>query len=646
MINSEKRKLKIVSKDNDKLSLNKTNNNINDYIFESIQNEKYKILFLIYNSNIFVGVFPHTSSIYFQRLLLIHIFIALINFKGDLIILLNKLKSYEEYDKSNYNNLKNIYNKHLSKELNESNGILEILIFEYYFLKSIILHFSKVFNEIFKKEDLNLKQTKFKNLYLLDIHNLSIILDLRKMQGIKNQRNNKKYYKCEKLFEEIIYHSKNMYNQYLGENDMKYVSMGLDYRFVKFECTSTYPRLLFIIKFIPILKGIIVIHIYSQKKISRNNENNNMQLEQGLNLKEVDLLFGSFIKDNPNFEFKYGAPKKLENIEKFIMEFYITARVNFGLFYLFNIDKKYKYINYNIIEIINSHQISNNVKVEQIFIGIDKIIKQQYEEEEKKKKINEEEKKNYYNNDNRNETKKLENLFLLNKEKFYYFFFMKNTDLNDNIINNSDKSDIISKVDNKSDNINNIKQKILYFEENIDKNINIDDLMNADRKSDKKSERKYLLNQNNKSLSFYNSKDIYNRRNHQTNTKNSKMENFSMISEIKLNEQFEINNIYKKINQTEQNKEDTNENISNNCSIEENECKLSDLLELMNTNKKITVHKIEISKIDEDFKENELTKRDNNSNLNSISKKKRGKILLDRERGLDSGTSRNSLINH
>ena len=223
---------------------------------------------------------------------------------------------------------------------------------------------------------------------------------------------------------------------------------------------------------------------------------------------------------------------------------------------------------------------------------------------------------------------------------------MKNTDLNDNIINNSDKSDIISKVDNKSDNINNIKQKILYFEENIDKNINIDDLMNADRESDKKSERKYLLNQNNKSLSFYNSKDIYNRRNHQTNTKNSKMENFSMISEIKLNEQFEINNIYKKINQTEQNKEDTNENISNNCSIEENECKLSDLLELMNTNKKITVHKIEISKIDEDFKENELTKRDNNSNLNSISKKKRGKILLDRERGLDSGTSRNSLINH
>jgi hypothetical protein len=50
------------------------------------------------------------------------------------------------------------------------------------------LHFSKVFNEIFKKEDLNLKQTKFKNLYLLDVSNLSIILDMNKLQGVKNQK--------------------------------------------------------------------------------------------------------------------------------------------------------------------------------------------------------------------------------------------------------------------------------------------------------------------------------------------------------------------------------------------------------------------------------------------------------------------------
>ena len=648
--NTEERKLKLEPNNNSKLIINKPNYLLTEYKFESIQNEKYKILFLINNNNIFVGVFSQTSFIDFQRLLLFHVFIALINFKGDLTSFLNKLNTYEEYNKKNFNNLKEIYNKHLSKDINESNAILELLIFEYYFLKTIILHFSKVFNEIFKKEDFNLKQTKFKNLYLLDVSNLSVILDMNKLQGVKNQKKNKKYYKFTKLFEEILYHSNNMYSRYLSENEMKYASIGSDYRFVKLECTSTYPRLLFLIKFIPILKGIVVIHIYSQKRISRNHENN-IQLEQGLNFKEVDLLFGSFIKENPHFEFKYGAPKKLENVEKFMTEFYLTARSGFGLFHLVNIDKKYKYINYNIIEIINSYQISNDSKAEQIFINIDKIIKQKYEEEQKntaglndKRNENEEIKLNY-NNDNRYEMKKLDNLFLLNKEKFYNYFFQKNTAFNDNTNNISNKSNSILKEDNKyinSDNTKSIRKKVLDMEDNIYKNINVNELI--------KTDRQLLVNQNNKSLSFYNSKDIYNRRNNkalQKNEKNEKLDNFSMISEIKTNEQFEINNIYKKHNQIDNNKEDTNEIISDSSSKEEKQCKLTELLELTNSNRKNVLNKIDISKIKEDFKENELTKRDNNSSRiiqYSTSKKKRGKISVDGDMGIDSGTSRNSLL--
>jgi hypothetical protein len=38
-------------------------------------------------------------------------------------------------------------------------------------------------------------------------------------------------------------------------------------------------------------------------------------MEQGINCKEVDFIFGSFMKGNKNFEFKYGAPKKLEYIQ-------------------------------------------------------------------------------------------------------------------------------------------------------------------------------------------------------------------------------------------------------------------------------------------------------------------------------------------
>jgi hypothetical protein len=63
----------------------------NKFIFNSIGLEKCKILFLIRNNNIFVGVFYKTSSIEFQRLLLIHIFIALINYEEDSFNIMNKL---------------------------------------------------------------------------------------------------------------------------------------------------------------------------------------------------------------------------------------------------------------------------------------------------------------------------------------------------------------------------------------------------------------------------------------------------------------------------------------------------------------------------------------------------------------------------
>ena len=55
-------------------------------------------------------------------------------------------------------------------------------------------------------------------------------------------------------------------------------------------------------------------------------------MEQGINCKEVDFLFGSFMKGNKNFEFKYGAPKKLEYIEKFMEEFYLTGRSSLNIF--------------------------------------------------------------------------------------------------------------------------------------------------------------------------------------------------------------------------------------------------------------------------------------------------------------------------
>ena len=555
----------------------KPNDNLeNEFIFKNIQNEKCKILFMIKNNFILVGTFPYSSSIQFQRLLLIHIFIALINFKGDFISCVDKLNEYEDYDNNNYMNLKTFYDNKKSTIISkDTNDILEILIFEYYFLKSLINHFLKVFNEMFRKKDVNLKQIKLKNVYLLDVNSNKVILDMIKIQGGKSSQKNKKYYKFERLFEEILYHSKHLYNSYIREFDMKFTKEEEDFRFVKFECTSTYPRLLFIIRFIPVLKGIVIIHLYEQTKLSRNNENS-IQTQQGINFKEVDLLFGSFIKENPNLEFKYGAPKKLIYIEKFIEEFFITNRKDIGLFRLNNANKSYKYVNYSVIKIINSCHISSNAMIDDIFNDFNKKLKEEFIIEKSEDKENKSE----------NETKSIDNILELNNESLYNEIFEDSQNKNSKLSNGkaSDNKVLISKNDLEDSSIKNNNN-------NINENLNVNDIINSN------SERKVLID--NITSSFNESKDEYKIKKDKLIFENSKLSN------VKMNEKF----VLKIVNKQEQKnkKENSKELISNKS---EKEYKLDEMLELISANKKFNIIKKGNTSFQEDSKDNELTHKE------------------------------------
>lgn len=555
----------------------KPNDNLeNEFIFKNIQNEKYKILFMIKNNFILVGSFPYSSSIQFQRLLLMHIFIALINFKGDFISCVDKLNEYEDYDNNNYMNLKTFYDNKKSTIISkDTNDILEILIFEYYFLKSLINHFLKVFNEMFRKKDVNLKQIKLKNVYLLDVNSNKVILDMIKIQGGKSSQKNKKYYKFERLFEEILYHSKHLYNSYIREFDMKFTKEEEDFRFVKFECTSTYPRLLFIIRFIPVLKGIVIIHLYEQTKLSRNNENS-IQTQQGINFKEVDLLFGSFIKENPNLEFKYGAPKKLIYIEKFIEEFFITNRKDIGVFRLNNANKSYKYVNYSVIKIINSCHISSNAMIDDIFNDFNKKLKEEFIIEKSEDKENKSE----------NETKSIDNILELNNESLYNEIFEDSQNKNSKLSNGkaSDNKVLISKIDLEDSSLKNNNN-------NINDNLNVNDIINSN------SERKVLID--NITSSFNESKDEYKIKKDKLIFENSKLSN------VKMNEKF----VLKIVNKQEQKnkKENSKELISNKS---EKEYKLDEMLELISANKKFNIIKKGNTSFQDDSKDNELTHKE------------------------------------
>ena len=528
LINSENTKF---PKDESEV-LNIANDKIikeNKFIFKSIKLEKCKILFLIRNNNIFVGVFYSNSAIEFQRLLLIHIFIALINYEEDSFNIMNILNDCEQYDINTFTTLKSFHNKNLNLSEENNNKISKLLLFEHYFLKIIIVHFYKVFNEMFKKEFLNLNQTRFRNLYILDIETSALILDMRKLQGDKENRQ-RKYIKNKKLLEEIIYQSKHMYSTYIEENRMKFTSTDSIYRFVKLECSSTYPRLMFIIKFIPVLKGIAIIHIYYQKKLSRNLESN--PLDQELRYKEIDLLFGSDIKDNQNLEFKYGAPKKLQKIEKFFEEFFVSDKTGFDIFRISN-KKKFKYFNYPIINIINKVAASNNDEIERIYTDVNEKLEVEYNKDQESK-----------NENSKDEENSTDDAFILHKDSFYNEILeVKNRDNTNSRMNSKIKlrKKLIDTSSNQSLTLEFDKENETNKTTKINKNKKDNSNINIEKyfESEVNTERNDLLTKNNNisknkvdNISLI-SKDISNF-------------NFSNVKEIKISDLLDMTNIKKK----------------------------------------------------------------------------------------------------
>lgn len=108
-----------------------------------------------------------------------------------------------------------------------------------------------------------------------------------------------------------------------------------------------------------------IIHIYSQKKLSRGNENDSAIYKV---YKEIDILYGTEIKDNPNMEFKYVQPTKLMEIECFFIEFYKCVSKNAEFFYQKN-NYKLNYFDDDLINKINEivNSISNQFSIDVLY---------------------------------------------------------------------------------------------------------------------------------------------------------------------------------------------------------------------------------------------------------------------------------------
>ena len=516
---------------------------------------KYKITFLIKSKIALVGLFSFNTSTGYQNLLLIHLFISLINYKGDSLTKLNIINSYIKDKK--YNTLQEFQEENNdiitnNKIQNVSKGdFLEIFIYDKYFLKSCILHFEKVFEFLTKKEDINLKFTKFLDLYIIDISTDILLFDLNSIlyNDINHNNSYYKYYKNKNIFKEILFHSHQLYDSYTSKHGTKFIKGDSSQRFIKVECTSTYPRILFIIKFIPVLKGIIVVHLYYQSKLSRTN-NNNISINQENKYKEVDLVFGSFFGENGEMDLKYVMPKKLANIEKFMEEFFLTTR-NSDLFKLNEPTKEFKYFNYYIIKIINSMPADLlKTSFQNIFEYINDKIKNKYKEEienNKKKirkmfrinnisddidKINEQSNKNTINikkskiNHDSSSIDSIDKIFSIDKQ-FLYNELFPNTSIKFSTIQNN-----FSTIKSNNKNIINILRE---SDSSINNNNNFLRQKNTDIK-----EENNLIKSNIKTISLISESNLISK--DDVITEKDISNDFSLVSAIKKNEN---NNLFK-----------------------------------------------------------------------------------------------------
>ena len=471
--------------------LNKKNNdNINNNnitITEIIiSNEKIFILNIKNSNIIIIGIFSLLSKKSIINLFLYHFAASFFNFIGE---------------KSDYVSINTYFNT--------GNDKLKGKIYETFLFLPLLNHFIDIIYSLFKKKSLFMTNLKYENFLIIDLNSKHIIFKFntllkKKLFNISN---------FDSLLDELIFHSLNLKEMYSKKYSNRFDSIEYQDYYVKLEYTSTYPRLTFMIKFLPVLKGLALIHIYSTSKLSRQeNEGNKIY-------KEFDVIYGvvdnyynngnnsnSSIKEN-HLEYKFNEPKMLKEIETFFIEFLISSHSAFGVFY-FPKDE-FKYFNKDIINIINEiikeNDNNNNDENNENFV-ISKITKKLYDEylieNRKDKDINDISMQNINNNNNNNENnninnnelvssyqwnflnikKEISNLFQISK-KFSLEIIFKNIKIN-NDINPDDVTINLTKIEDENS-INNNK---------------LDDLINNDQSYILRT-NSFLINKNDVKMS-------------------------------------------------------------------------------------------------------------------------------------------------
>ena len=217
---------------------------------------KISIINIPITNLIALGIFSQETKSSIIRIFLLNMIISFINYTGDKSEFF-KLKKNNDMDSINKMNDLNFKNYLYSK------------IYDTFLSIPIQMHFSHIIKKVFKRSNLYIKDIFYKNYYLIDLYNDKTILSLETLHDKNNKKDPVLKTSDQKfLWDELLFHCHNLKNDYIKKNNMTF--NGIDYQnfFVKVEYRATYPRRNYIVKFLPLLNGMCIIHEYIQLKIS------------------------------------------------------------------------------------------------------------------------------------------------------------------------------------------------------------------------------------------------------------------------------------------------------------------------------------------------------------------------------------------
>ena len=270
------------------------------------ENESYAFKTIFLSSLIIEGFFSQFSD---------NIFICIFNKDVDR----NQRKLFFLHIFSAYKNLFLKFSKIL-----DNNGKIFSLIFHELLLGPLIHNFDNAYIQLSKRlEFVILDNTEYITSLLIDLTSKKIICDIGNLLQKNYKSSFIKFQNRKKIINELI-----SYGLFLKTNYIKSPNKNLDeiQNSIKIELRATYPKPYFNIKFIPILQGAMIVHVFRQYKISKlkiiDPDNPNALLYEGY--KEIDIsYFNLFAEIEEEDEFN-----QIKLIETFFFEFFLLLGNN------------------------------------------------------------------------------------------------------------------------------------------------------------------------------------------------------------------------------------------------------------------------------------------------------------------------------